>query len=90
MPNRIEARSAKAALTNATGRLPLLRLFSTPLKCPSQAVATMFTNASLFPTQAEQHQTLRMPPIAIGTSHDNRSARRLRIAGVLIPLIPTN
>ena len=34
MPNRIEARSAKAALTNATGRLPLLRLFSTPLKTP--------------------------------------------------------
>ncbi len=32
MPNRIEARSAKAALTNATGRLPLLRLFSTPLE----------------------------------------------------------
>jgi hypothetical protein len=32
MPNRIEARSAKAALTNATGRLPLLRLFSTPLR----------------------------------------------------------
>jgi hypothetical protein len=31
MPNRIEARSAKAALTNATGRLPLQRLFSTPL-----------------------------------------------------------
>ena len=31
MPNRIEARSAKAALTNATGRLPLPRLFSTPL-----------------------------------------------------------
>src|SRR6266849_8486329 len=34
MPNRIEARSAKAALTNATGRLPLLRLFSTPLIDP--------------------------------------------------------
>jgi hypothetical protein len=34
MPNRIEARSAKAALTNATGRLPLLRLFSTPLMDP--------------------------------------------------------
>ena len=34
MPNRIEARSAKAALTNATGRLPLLRLFSTPLIIP--------------------------------------------------------
>jgi hypothetical protein len=30
MPNRTEARPAKAALTNATGRLPLLRLFSTP------------------------------------------------------------
>ena len=36
MPNRIEARSAKAALTNATGRLPLLRLFSTPLKTPNR------------------------------------------------------
>jgi hypothetical protein len=34
MPNRTEARPAKAALTNATGRLPLLRLFSTPLKTP--------------------------------------------------------
>ena len=34
MPNRIEALSAKAALTNATGRLPLLRLFSTPLRTP--------------------------------------------------------
>jgi hypothetical protein len=31
MPNRTEARPVKAALTNATGRLPLLRLFSTPL-----------------------------------------------------------
>src|SRR6266567_8829264 len=31
MPNRTEARPAKAALTNATGRLPILRLFSTPL-----------------------------------------------------------
>jgi hypothetical protein len=31
MPNRTEARPAKAALTYATGRLPLLRLFSTPL-----------------------------------------------------------
>ena len=31
MPNRTEARPAKAAPTNATGRLPLLRLFSTPL-----------------------------------------------------------
>jgi len=32
MSNRTEARPAKAALTTATGRLPLLRLFSTPLK----------------------------------------------------------
>jgi hypothetical protein len=31
MPNRTEARPAKAALYDATGRLPLLRLFSTPL-----------------------------------------------------------
>src|SRR5215469_3080678 len=31
MANRTEARPAKAAPTNATGRLPLLRLFSTPL-----------------------------------------------------------
>jgi hypothetical protein len=31
MPNRTEARSAKAACTHATGRLPLMRLFSTPL-----------------------------------------------------------
>ena len=31
MPNRTEARPAKAAFPNATGRLPLLRLFSTPL-----------------------------------------------------------
>jgi hypothetical protein len=34
MPNRTEARPAKAVLTYATGRLPLLRLFSTPLKIP--------------------------------------------------------
>jgi len=34
MPNRTEARSAKAALTHATGRLPSLRLFSTLLINP--------------------------------------------------------
>jgi hypothetical protein len=34
MPNRTEACPAKAALRNATGRLPLLRLFSTPLIDP--------------------------------------------------------
>jgi hypothetical protein len=60
-----------------------------PLKFSSQAVATIFSNASLFPTEAGQHQTLRMPAIAIGTSDDNRSARRLRIASALIPLIST-
>src|SRR5215831_8318700 len=31
MPNRTEARPAKAVRMTATGRLPLLRLFSTPL-----------------------------------------------------------
>ena len=31
MPNRTEARPAKAVLTYVTGSLPLLRLFSTPL-----------------------------------------------------------
>ena len=36
MPNRTEARPAKAALTTATGRLPLLRLFSTPLTMLSE------------------------------------------------------
>jgi len=39
MPNRTEARPAKAVLTYATGRLPLLRLFSTPLK--SRAVSIL-------------------------------------------------
>ena len=37
MPNRTEARPAKAVLTYATGRLPLLRLFSTPLIIPLDA-----------------------------------------------------
>jgi hypothetical protein len=43
MSNRTEARSAKAARTHATGRLPLLRLFSTPLTTfdePNRLVAT--------------------------------------------------
>jgi hypothetical protein len=35
MSNRTEARSAKAARMHATGRLPLLRLFSTPLPTPT-------------------------------------------------------
>jgi hypothetical protein len=34
MPNRTEVRPAKAEHTNATGRLPLLRLFSTLLFDP--------------------------------------------------------
>jgi hypothetical protein len=37
MPNRTEARPAKAEHTNATGRLPLVRLFSTLLKTHSRA-----------------------------------------------------
>jgi hypothetical protein len=38
MPNRTEARPAKAVLTNATGRLQLLRLFSTPLIFPGLGI----------------------------------------------------
>src|SRR5262249_169690 len=41
MPNRTEARPAKAVLTNATGRLPLLRLFSTPLVTESLRVKSL-------------------------------------------------
>jgi hypothetical protein len=43
MSNRTEARSAKAARMHATGRLPLLRLFSTPL-----ASLTMSAPSSIF------------------------------------------
>jgi hypothetical protein len=46
MPNRTEARSAKAALTNATGRLPLLRLFSTPLILPAASEAKQEESAA--------------------------------------------
>jgi hypothetical protein len=45
MPNRTEARPANAVLTYATGRLPLLRLFSTPLIDPRSAPITT-TNLS--------------------------------------------
>jgi hypothetical protein len=41
MSNRTEARPAKAALTTATGRLPLLRLFSTPLKSPGRVLSVI-------------------------------------------------
>jgi hypothetical protein len=41
MPNRTEARPAKAVLTYATGRLPLLRLFSTPLKMPRAGILSV-------------------------------------------------
>jgi len=41
MPNRTEARTAKAALMHATGRLPPLRLFSTPLIDPESANFSM-------------------------------------------------
>jgi hypothetical protein len=43
MPNRTEARPAKAVLTYATGRLPLLRLFSTPLSDPAGLAADRST-----------------------------------------------
>jgi hypothetical protein len=43
MPNRTEARSAKAARTHATGRLPSLRLFSTLLIFPRSGGATVPT-----------------------------------------------
>lgn len=38
MPNRTEVRPAKAVLRYATGSLPLLRLFSTPLKMPGTGI----------------------------------------------------
>jgi hypothetical protein len=47
MPNRTEARPAKAVLTYATGRLPLLRLFSTPLVDP--AVKTFYKKQLIAP-----------------------------------------
>jgi len=43
MPNRTEARPAKAVLTYATGRLSLLRLFSTPLNDPDGVVGSPTT-----------------------------------------------
>jgi hypothetical protein len=44
MPNRTEARPAKAEHTNATGRLPLLRLFSTPLKTEGSECKRLFAS----------------------------------------------
>ena len=53
MPNRTEARSAKAARTNATGRLPLLRLFSTLLIGPEVlAAALMLANYTFLTSRA--------------------------------------
>jgi hypothetical protein len=46
MPNRTEARPAKAVLPYATGRLPPLRLFSTPLTDPNRC----FERNGLFST----------------------------------------
>jgi hypothetical protein len=46
MPNRTEARPAKAELTNATGRLPLLRLFSTPLTVGATGDFVLLTGQS--------------------------------------------
>jgi hypothetical protein len=46
MPNRTEARSEKASVYEATGRLPPLRLFSTPLIDLFQVV--LFRNDFIF------------------------------------------
>jgi hypothetical protein len=47
MSNRTEARSAKAARMHATGRLPLLRLFSTPLKTGQNALSPVLDSCRL-------------------------------------------
>lgn len=44
MPNRTEVRPAKAVLRYATGSLPLLRLFSTPLKMPGTGILSRVEN----------------------------------------------
>lgn len=47
MPNRTEVRPAKAVLRYATGSLPLLRLFSTPLIEPQKKEQTAASPARL-------------------------------------------
>ena len=57
MPNRTEARSAKAARTNATGRLPLLRLFSTLLIDLSSVNSNVIGRASVRCTAVSETST---------------------------------
>ncbi len=75
MPNRPEARSAKAALTNATGRLPLLRLFSTPLivrvlRLPSflwKGFSTRYSSGccAILPAQKAHDNEIPLPPLSV-------------------------
>ena len=59
MPNRTEARSAKAALTNATGRLPLLRLFSTLLRDPVNERNRLIRQLRILQTEKSAHKDPR-------------------------------
>jgi hypothetical protein len=64
MPNRTEARPAKAVLTYATGRLPLLRLFSTPLIDPTVAVlSAKVTESDRSCSQTGSADYLRQPTV---------------------------
>jgi len=56
MPNRIEARPAKAALTHATGRLPLMRRFSTQLS--DRAWIGLILNEQLMPDFANSGKSI--------------------------------
>ena len=89
MPNRTEARSAKAALTNATGRLPLLRLFSTLLKiCPAGVLSEIACSRQLtgdalsYSTSSRPRSngigmTLLVDTAPIGAHHDRLFHRLL-------------
>ena len=69
MPNRTEARPAKAMLTNATGRLPLLRLFSTLLKFPATREAERYRLVC--------NSQLRRTRIRSGRNTHNKIGKRL-------------
>jgi hypothetical protein len=63
MPNRTEARPAKAVLTYVTGRLPLLRLFSTPL---------IGFRAGQFPTERKRLTSTTMSGFILGVRSSER------------------
>ena len=67
MPNRTEARPAKAVLTYATGRLPLLRLFSTPLIIRKKAEGKRTLVNRLFSTVDSDSREIR-PPLCRASS----------------------